>query len=105
MGFASRSKQKLSKGQINKEVRRILLQFQVSLSDLTFTTSIKSIYLLGSLLKNNGNDFKTEELTLLVNELENYGNIRSDLDNWYISRDSIHYTGRTNSNNSDGSAA
>lgn len=86
-------KQKVSRGQQNKNVRRVLLQHQIDLNQLVFRTSARTIYLSGVLLRNTGSDLNAQHILRLIEDLEIIGIIQSDLSNWRISKDSISFVG------------
>ncbi len=87
-------KVKLSKAQISKEVRRILARYQVNLSLIYFTAGMHSIHLSGYLVKPNGQDFSPSVVNAMAIELLKIGTIRSELENWYIGSDRVHFTGK-----------
>ena len=60
-----------------------------------FTASTQSIHLTGYLVKPNGQNFKTSVVQSMANELIKIGLIRSELENWYIGNDGVHFTGKT----------
>jgi hypothetical protein len=84
---------KLTKGQASKNVRRILLKYQIDLNYLHFSASGASIYLSGYLVKNSGFELSNEEIIVLTQELSAIGPIKSDLENWFLSSDQIYYLG------------
>ena len=87
------AKQKLTKAQISKEVRRVLLQYGVSLTHLYFSAGVSSIFMSGDLIKNSGRDFTHEEMFQLTQDLLQIGAIRSEMNNWLIGADGVHYIG------------
>ena len=91
------AKQKLSKAQISKEVRRILLKYQTNLSEVYFNAGVSSIILSGNLVKNSGREFKSEEMFNLTNELLKLGHIRCELENWVIGSDGVYFIGEKES--------
>lgn len=93
------AKQKLSKAQISKEVRRVLLQYGVNLSDMYFSAGVSSILLTGHLNKTSGRDFTNEEMFQLTQDLLKIGNIRCELENWMIGSDGVHYIGKPDGHN------
>lgn len=85
---------KLSKAQISKEVRRVLARYQVNLTQIYFTAGMHSIHLSGFLVKPNGQDFSPSVVNAMAIELLKIGTIRSELENWYIGSDGVHFTGK-----------
>ena len=85
---------KPTKAQCSKEVRRVLLKYQADLAKMHFSANGRSTYLSGTLVKNSGEDFKSEELLMLAQELAHHGSIKSELDNWYLGIDRISYIGK-----------
>lgn len=86
-------KKKLSKAQLTKEVRRILLRYQVHMSKCFFSANLTSIYLSGTLVRNDGKEFKHTVVNLMTQEILAYASIRCELDNWIIGHDGVYYTG------------
>lgn len=82
-----------SRATVNKAVRRILLRYKVCLVNLSFSTTSKTIFLKGYLLKNNGSDLKVNIVRNMVGELTRVGFIRADLENWSITNDSVNFLG------------
>jgi hypothetical protein len=91
--MANNKKGNISKAQCNKKIRTVLLKYNVDLSQLNYSASNKSIYMGGVLLKNNGFDLPAHALLELVQELAEHGHIRSNLENWFLSIESIYYIG------------
>ena len=89
-----RKKPKLSKAQNNKKIRTILLRHSVDLTHIQFSASNNALYLAGFLLKNTGADFTNNAVFELAEELFQHGHIRSELQNWYISRERISFLGK-----------
>jgi len=87
------AKKKLSKGEITKEVRRILLRYQVHMSKVYFSASLASIYFSGQLVRNDGKEFKHTVVQLITNEVLQFGSIRCELENWVIGNDGVFFTG------------
>lgn len=88
-----KKKQRRSRAQSNKMVRRILLRYKVCLINLSYTTTARSIFLKGYLLRNNGSDLPPNVVSTMVRELSRIGRITSDLENWSITNDSISFLG------------
>lgn len=86
-------KGKRTKGQVSKAVRRILLKYQIDLTQMSFSANVSSIYFSGLLIKNSGHDLPAHEMLNLVQELGAHGIIKSDLQNWFLSNDQIYYLG------------
>mgnify|MGYP001258821701 CR=1 FL=1 len=82
-----------SRASINKSVRRILLRYKVCLINLRFSTTTKTIFLKGYLLKNNGTDLNANVVRNMVGELTRVGFIRAELENWSITNDTISFLG------------
>lgn len=89
------SRQKASKAQISKEVRRLLARYQVDLTQINFSAGLHSIHLSGYLVKSSGYDFPASVVQTLTTELLRIGSIRSELENWYVGTEGVHYTGRS----------
>ena len=75
-------KQKLSRAEQNKEVRRILSKNDVDLSEVQVSCSGTRISLYGTLLKRSGEPFAHEALSNMLSELERFGRVSSELTNW-----------------------
>jgi hypothetical protein len=75
-------KQKLSRTEQNKEVRRILSKNDADLSEIQVSCSGTRISLYGTLLKRTGADFNHEGLSNMLSELERVGRVTSELTNW-----------------------
>lgn len=60
-----------------------------------FTAGTHSIHLTGYLVKPNGQDFKTSVVQSMTNELLKIATVRSELENWYIGNDGVHFTGKS----------
>lgn len=88
-------KDKASKAQISKEVRRVLARYQVDLTRIHFSAGMHSIHLSGYLLKSSGHDFSASVIQGLTAELLRIGNIRCELENWHVGSEGIYYTGKT----------
>ncbi|MAZ47753.1 MAG: hypothetical protein CME65_04280 [Halobacteriovoraceae bacterium] len=82
-----------SRATVNKTVRRILLRYKVCLINLRFSTTSKTIFLKGYLIKNNGSDLNANLVRNMVAELSKVGFIRAELENWAISHDSVNFLG------------
>jgi len=87
------AKKKLSKAQMTKEVRRILLRHQVHLSKVFFSANLSSIYFSGILVRNDGKEFKHAVVNVMTMELLQLGNIRCELENWIIGNDGVYFVG------------
>jgi hypothetical protein len=85
---------KASKGQLNKEVRRVLNRYGVDLTYLNFSAGANSLYFGGHLVKIGGADFKISVVNIMTQELLEIGRIRCELENWYIGSDGVHFTGK-----------
>jgi hypothetical protein len=92
-GIEMRKKPKLSKAQNNKKIRTILLRHAVDLTHIQFSASNNALYLAGFLLKNTGAEFTNNAVFELADELFQHGHLRSELQNWYISREKISFLG------------
>ncbi|MEE2671225.1 MAG: hypothetical protein VYA54_05925 [Bdellovibrionota bacterium] len=92
MSFKARQNSR-TRAEANKQVRRILLRYQVSLQNLTVSTTAKTIFLKGYLIKNNGADLNANVVRTMVGELNGIGFIRADLENWAIAGDTISFLG------------
>jgi hypothetical protein len=75
-------KQKLSRSEQTKEVRRILSKNDVDLSEMQVSCSGSRISFYGTLTKRSGGVFSQEALSNMVAELSKYGRISSELSNW-----------------------
>ena len=62
------------------------------MSSLFFSASMSSIYVSGSLIRNDGKEFKHNVVFAMTDEILQYGNIRSELENWVIGADGVYYT-------------
>jgi hypothetical protein len=75
-------KQKLSRAEQNKEVRRILSKNDVDLGEIQVSCSGTRISMYGTLLKRTGTNFSHEALSNMLSELERVGRVTSELTNW-----------------------
>lgn len=75
-------KNKLSRAEQNKEVRRILSKNDVDMTEVQVSCSGTRISMYGTLLKRNGEDFIHEALSNMLSELERFGRVSSELTNW-----------------------
>ena len=91
MSLKNRKNERQTKGERTKEVRRVLLRHQVDLTKVYFTANPRSIYFSGELIKASGHEITNSEMICLVEELNQLGMIRSDLENWSISSDSVRF--------------
>lgn len=96
-------KEKASKGQISKEVRRVLARYQVDFTYIHFSAGMHSIHLSGYLIKASGHNFQASVVQSLTNELLRIGSIRCELENWYIGAEGVHYTGKEEDENKEAS--
>lgn len=87
------AKRKLSKAEMTKEVRRILLRHQVHMQRIFFSANMTSIYFSGELLRNDGKEFKHTVVQVMTQELLQLATIRCELDNWVIGSDGVFFTG------------
>lgn len=81
------AKEKLSRYEINRLVRRVLASHAVDLAQISFSTSGATVYVYGMLLKDPDQPFKASEVSNLVKDLEkvqDVQNIHFEVDNWKI---------------------
>ena len=93
MSVRKKKKIKKTRAQTNKNVRRILLRYKICLINLSFSTTSRTIFLKGYLLKNNGSDLPYNVVQNMVIDLTKHGSIRSDLENWVITNDTVSFLG------------
>lgn len=82
-------KEKMTKAQYSKNLRRVLLRHQIDLSQIQFSASAHSVNLSGLLMKNTGTEVSVPSVIELQKELSRMGQISTDLSNWIITNDSI----------------
>lgn len=83
-------KERASRAELNKDLRRILAKYHVDTSSIAFSASNYSVSLSGLLIRTDGSEFNSGALQPLVDELQSkYGNIDSDLSNWDLTGGSI----------------
>ena len=86
------AKKKYSRLEINRMVRRFLVQNTIDLTQLNFSSSIRSIRLYGRMVKTTGRELKIKEVENLIRSLETIpgiSDLQFDLENWKISSGSI----------------
>ena len=90
-------KKQFSRLEINKMVRTELQKNSVDLTQIKFSSSIRSVRFTGRLLKGTGREFEVKEVENLVNAIFRLPCVREalfDVENWNISQGSISYKGK-----------
>lgn len=83
-------KERASRAELNKDLRRILAKHHVDTAQVFFSASNFAVALSGFLFKADGSEFTSSSLSPLVEELMNqYGHIDSDLGNWDLTGGAI----------------
>lgn len=82
-------KQKASKAEMSKEVRRVLNKHRVDLSILEYSYGGSSIRLSGGLWRVDGSDFTAEAISYMISDLHRFGSLYTDLVNWDLNGGSI----------------
>lgn len=80
-------KDALTRYEINRKVKALLIRFNVDLSQLQFSSSGETVYLYGKLQKDPKGDFKPPEIETLIKELSSIPQVRDlqfDLSNWNL---------------------
>lgn len=93
------AKEKASKAQISKEVRRVLARYQVDLTLIHFSAGLHSIHLSGYLMKSSGYDFPVSVVQTLTLELLRIGSIRCELENWHVGNEGVNFIGKAENSN------
>jgi hypothetical protein len=75
-------KDKLSRAEQTKAVRRILSKNDVDMGEIQISCSGARITLSGTLVKRSGDDFIHEALSNMHSQLEKFGRVSSELTNW-----------------------
>lgn len=75
----------------NSAVKKILVRSKISLACVEFSSNAQSIFLNGKLLKTTGLEVPAHEVISLVTELSTLGSIKTELENWFLTNDSIYY--------------
>ena len=75
-------KDKLSRSEQTRAVRRILSKNDVDMGQVQISCSGTRIRLSGILIKRSGDNFFQESLSNMHSELEKFGRVSSDLTNW-----------------------
>jgi len=91
-------KNKLSRMESSKEVRRVLNRNQVDLTYCQYSCAGREIRLTGWLCKYDGAEFNSHQVEALVNDFMSHlvgFNIVGDLDNWQFSTDHMTHVGDT----------
>lgn len=73
---------RLSRAEINKQVRRIFAKYHVDMSSITYMATRRGILIKGTLLKQDGSEFNAGTLVALIEDLSIVGTINTDLSNW-----------------------
>ncbi|MEX0798571.1 MAG: hypothetical protein WD025_03965 [Bacteriovoracaceae bacterium] len=82
-------KPNISKAQRVKDVRRVLAQFGIDIQQLHLSVQSNSIDLAGVLLKYDGSELSSGEVTALVNSLSSFGFLSTSLANWNLTNGEI----------------
>lgn len=89
-------KEKNSRLENSKEVRRILNRYGVDLTQCSYSVSGREICLTGYLFKTDGSDFVVQEIESMVNEFQTILRgfiVRGDMENWNFSSDHLNQVG------------
>jgi hypothetical protein len=81
------TKKKLSRYEINRLVRRVLISHAVDLSQINFTASGAAVCLYGMMLKDPNQAFQPMEIMEMAKDLEKVQDVQYvqfELDNWNI---------------------
>lgn len=83
-------KERASRAELNKDLRRILAKHHVDTTEVSFSASNFAVNLSGVLVKTDGSSFTSSALQPLVDELMSvYRHIDSNLGNWDLTGGSI----------------
>lgn len=89
-------RQKKSRFEVNKEVRRVLIRNGADTNELGFQVYGKEVNLFGNLIHGDGSEFGALEIETLLTDfsgtLPGY-NITGDTTSWVFSHQSIHKVG------------
>lgn len=83
-------KKQVSRYEINRKVKQILIRYAVDLSSLQYSCAGETVYLYGTLKKDPKGEFKPPGIEILIKELLGIPDVRSlqfDLSNWNINAD------------------
>jgi len=81
------TKDQISRYEINRNVKRVLIRHAVDLLELQFYYSGESVYLSGKLKKDPEGEFNPPQIEALVRELSSLPYVKSlqfDLSNWSL---------------------
>ena len=81
-------KKQVSRYEINRLVKQVLVRYAVDLTELQFSCSGETVYLYGNLFKDSEGAFTPLGIETLVKELSRLPFVKQlqwDLNNWYIS--------------------
>ncbi|MEW6671784.1 MAG: hypothetical protein AB1427_08770 [Thermodesulfobacteriota bacterium] len=81
------TKDQISRYEINRNVKRVLVRHAVDLMALQFYCSGESVYLSGKLLKDPGEEFSPAQIEALVRELSSLPHVKNlqfDLSDWNL---------------------
>ena len=95
-------KERASRAELNKDLRRILAKHYVDTTQVSFSASNFAVSLSGILLRVDGSEFNHNSITPLVDELmAQYGHIDSDLGNWDLTGGTIKKIDRVHSHHTE----
>jgi len=83
-------KKQISRYELNRMVRQVLIRHAVDLTQLQYSSSGETVYLYGYLLKDSDGKFSPVTIETMVKELARLPYVKSiqfDLHNWVISSD------------------
>lgn len=87
-------KEKPSRFEVNKEVRRALIRNNVDMTRLSYSCAGRNLRISGSLMKDDGRDFTAMNIEKMVDDINKSGlYIISELDNWNITEGSVSKIG------------
>lgn len=89
-------REKSSRLENSKDVRRVLNRFGVDLTHCQYTVAGREVRLTGWLLKVDGSDFNANEVEYLIQELGSILRgfmVCGDMENWRFSSDSLQAVG------------
>lgn len=80
---------RLSRAEINKQVRRIFAKYHVDMSSITYMATRRGVLIKGTLLRQDGSEFNAGTLVAMVEDLSSIGAVSTDLTNWDLNARNI----------------